>query len=66
MIRFFLQDPVMYTTQHEDENIGQIFVDPLEENNEKIFVRFDKLKKMIFRVEGNGQFKKCNEVLDLQ
>ena len=46
--KIYYQEPVIYTKQREDEDIGQIFVDTLEQNITDIYNKFKFPKKMIF------------------
>lgn len=59
--KIYSQDPVMYTAQHEDENIAQIFVDMLEENIKNMCTRFDKPKKLIFGEKEKLQYQTATE-----
>ena len=55
----YSQEPVTYRAKSEDEDVGQIFVEMLEENIKKIHREFDFAKKMIFTDEDRCEFQKA-------
>ena len=50
------QAPVIYRVKSKDEDVGQIFVEMLEEKIKKIYKEFDFAKKMNFTDEERCEF----------
>ena len=53
------QDPVTFTAETEDDDVGQIFVDSLEETTRKIYNQFKFPKNMIFTPDDRKIFNSC-------
>ena len=53
------QKPVHYRAKSEDEDIGAIFVEMLEEDIKRIHKKFEFSKKMIFTFKDKGDFEKA-------
>ena len=64
--KIWSQDPVVFRTESEDEDVGQIFVEMLGRDLRKIHEEFDFAKRMIFTKENRMKFEKAKKLLDLQ
>lgn len=60
--KIYLQDPSMYTVQHEDGDIAQMYIDAVEENIEIIYVRFDepKIQSSESKIQSSEWKKNCS------
>ena len=54
--KLYSQAPVIYRVKSKDEDVGQIFVEMLEEKIKKIYKEFDFAKKMNFTDEERCEF----------
>ena len=57
--QLFNQKPVHYSAKSEDEGIGAIFLEMLEEDIQRIYKKFEFSKKMIFTFKDKGEFEKA-------
>ena len=57
--KLFNQKPVLYRAKSEDEDIGEKFVEMLEEEIKKIYKEFDFSSKMIFTKKDKDVFEKA-------
>ena len=48
--------PVQRSTNTRDEDVGQIFVEMVEENIKKVYEKFDFSKEIIFKDEDKHEF----------
>ena len=56
--QLFNQKPVLYRAKNDEEDIGAIFVEMLEQDIKRIYKKFEFSKKMIFRFKDKGDFEK--------
>ena len=54
--RRYSQEPIIYRANNRDEDVGQIFVEMIEENIKKVYEKFDSSKEMIFKDEDKHEF----------
>ena len=57
--QLFNQKPVLFRAKSEDEDIGAIVVEMLEEGTKRIQEKFEFSKKMIFTFKDKGNFEKA-------
>ena len=57
--QLFNQKPVLFRAKNDEEDIGAIFVEMLEEDIKRIYKKFEFSKKMIFRFKDKGDFEKA-------
>lgn len=54
--RRYSQESIIYRANNRDEDVGQIFVEMIEENIKKVYEKFDFSKEMIFKDEDKHEF----------
>ena len=57
--KLFNPKPVLFRAKNEDEEIGEKFVEMLEENIKRIQEKFDFSKKIIFTFKDKSEFEKA-------
>jgi len=59
--KIYSQEPVVYTSKSEDDDVAQIFVNTLEQNIKQIYNQFKFSKKMIFKKQHAEIFNKATK-----